>query len=188
VRAAENALRESRRLAEERREKCAPFNRITSAVIRAARECKKRIVPFIQGEDVERREASIFAEFLFFFVHITDRIAFSNLGAESARKLQEIVLPEVFGITVDSHFLGTPSDLKKELRSALYKSAQEASVDYFSSAEWLSKEEPYAGAALLKHPCYSVCFLVSSKIIVISLLGLIGLARCAWKPAFRVRA
>jgi len=136
-------------LAQKRREKCAPFTKITSAVLHAAEESTNRIAPFIEGHGREQREALVFAEFLFFFVQLCDRMAFSILQAEQVGKLREIILPDVFGITVASHFLHAPSEQKKEVRSALYRGAKEAAIEYDSCTEWLSMEEPYTVDSLL---------------------------------------
>ncbi|HEX4201947.1 MAG TPA: hypothetical protein VHY59_10545 [Chthoniobacterales bacterium] len=149
MRAAEKSLRESRRSAQEYREKCAPFNKISSTVLHAAQECTKRIAPFIEGDDRDARQALVFTEFLFFFAYLCDRIAFLALGAERAGKLKEIIWPHVFGVTVDMHFPDAPPKRKKELSLSLYMGAKDAAKDYVSSPEWLSKEEPYTGNSLL---------------------------------------
>jgi len=149
MRDAGKALRESERRAEEHRKKCAPFNKITLAVVRATEQCTNRIAPFIKGPNPEQRKALVEAQFLFFFLQLCDRKAFSTLQPEQVGKLHAIISPEVFGATVDAHFLHAPAEMKKEIRSALYKGLKEAAIDYDSSTEWLSKNEPYTGNSLL---------------------------------------
>jgi hypothetical protein len=161
---AREVLRESRRLTEAR---LTPFHRIIKGIIHATEECRKRITPFIRRDtelDRQKCSALVSNEFLFFFLHMTDRIAFSSLGADRANKLREIILPEIFGITVDSHFLDAPVQMKKEFRSVLYTDARKAALDYVPCTEWLSKEEPYTGDSLLSKLALKVMNKVAAEV------------------------
>jgi hypothetical protein len=146
TRKAKEAIRKAERSTKEHQEKAAPFRRLSSAIIHAASECQKRITPLIHGDtaDTEEerlvREMRCLFEFLYFFMHMTNREAFSKLGAERRNKLQEIICPDVAGVAVDSFMEHFPVEKKKQVRALFYDRMNAADSDYGSAKEWLSRE------------------------------------------------
>lgn len=124
-----------------------PFRALGLAIIQAADQCRERMKPF----DTTDIEMYVFYEFLYFFMHMTDRAADSQgFTNEQIEKLQQGVYPDVITAAIDSFMLHWAEELKARFRSEFYDNLNSAEIEYSTSKELMSKEwKPLSGQSLL---------------------------------------
>jgi hypothetical protein len=132
-----------------------PFQALIAAIIRAANQCKERMKPFLPKTktetDIIECEMHVFYEFLYFFMHMTNRSAHSEgFTGKQIEKLQESAYPDVITIAIDSFMFHWPEDLKATFRNEFYNHVNSAEMEYSTSKELLSKKnKPLTGDSLL---------------------------------------
>jgi hypothetical protein len=122
------------------------------AIVKASNSCFEQMKPFINNTDHKKRqklEVYLFFEFLYFFMHLTIRYAFSQLNEKQISKLQRYLGPMIVVTAIDTFFMHWPDDLKQKLRSEFYDKLNEAELDYSSSKELMSKNKPFTGDSLI---------------------------------------
>jgi hypothetical protein len=84
-----------------------PVARLGTAIIAASTNCRDSVKLFLVSlEEKERmqREIFIFYEFLYFFMHLTNRHAFKELTSAEMEKLHEYLGPLVSSVAIDAYF------------------------------------------------------------------------------------
>ncbi len=129
-----------------------PLGNIGMAIIKASDYCSTEMKAFIDDDNNTRRqekEVYLLYEFVYFFMHMTMRYAFGRLSEPQIGKLQGSLGPIIVGTAIDSFFLHWPEDLKEKMRSEFYENLNNAELEYGTSKELLSKDEPFTGESLI---------------------------------------
>lgn len=103
-----------------------------------------------QRETVEC-EMYVFYEFLYFFLHMTNRSAHSeHFTSDQIDKLQQAVYPLIIDVAIDSFMLQWPEKQKAYFRNQFYDNVTLAEMEYSTSTELLSKDfKPLTSHSLL---------------------------------------
>jgi len=98
----------------------------------------------------ERQEKWIYVlfEFICFFMHMTNRIAFGKLGNKRRIKLQGKLAPLIIDSTIESLFGHWPKKLKERIKSDFYEKLNNAEVEYSNCKELLTKDKPFSDTSL----------------------------------------
>jgi hypothetical protein len=132
-----------------------PFQVLGLAIIHAANQCTKRMKPLFPSakakSDTAEIEMYVFFEFLFFFMHMTNRSAHSQgFTSEQIEKLQQSVYPDVIAVAIDSFMLHWPEEYKVKIRDEFYDNVNSADVEYSTSKRLMSEGyKPLSGDSLL---------------------------------------
>lgn len=129
-----------------------PLGAVGLAIVRASQTCSEAIRPLINGpEGKEKQEAEmyVFYEFIYFFMHLAMRSAFSQLTEQQIEGLQGYLGPLISSTAVDSFFGHWPEDLKEKIRSGFFAKLNDAEVEYSTCKELLCEESPLTGNSLL---------------------------------------
>lgn len=88
-------------------------------------------------------------EFIYFFMHLTDRIAFQKLGSERRSKLMNALEPLIVGPAVDAFFDHWPEDMKLKMRGEMRGKMNDAQKGYAECKGMVSESHPITGNSLL---------------------------------------
>ena len=93
----------------------------------------------------------VFYEFLYFFLHMTNRSAHSEHFTDSQIKaLQQAAYPTITDAAIDSFMLDWPEQMKTRIRNQFYDHLNSAEMEYATSTELLSKDfKPLSSQSLL---------------------------------------
>ena len=82
-------------------------------------------------------------------MHLTSRSAFSILGDEGRTKLAKELSPLIVFSIIEGFFGHWPQNFKDGIRHDFYEKLNNAELEYGSCKEFLSKDNPFTGDALL---------------------------------------
>jgi hypothetical protein len=80
-------------------------------------------------------------EFMYFFLHLTNRYAFAQLGHERRNKLYDELVPPTIDATIKTCFGHWPKNLKDGIERDFYSNLNNAKMEYGSCEELLLKPE-----------------------------------------------
>jgi len=87
--------------------KPSPLGKLGAAILQTSHICSqsfKNLVDEKFGKDSEEVLVQVQYEFLFFFMHLSMRFAFSRLGNDKRTKLQEFLVPILADTTTEAWF------------------------------------------------------------------------------------
>ena len=128
-----------------------PLGDICMAIIKASNNCLETIKKFIEGTNYKEKqelEIYLFYEFIYFFMHLTNRIAFSEMNSQQIIRLQKYIGPIITETAVNSFFNHWPEDYKSKMISEFYVNINKAEFEYSESKELLSKEKQFTSNSL----------------------------------------
>lgn len=128
------------------------INGIIIEILKQSINCTDYIKNFIMSnKDAEKAfiEISIYFEFIYFFLHMFLRKSSNLLSPNKISKVQNILGPIISSDAINSYLVEWPEYQKNEFSEMFYDSLNEAEIDYASSKEFLSKEEPFTGNSIL---------------------------------------
>lgn len=137
-------------IAKVRRER-QPISDLAAAIAAAAMSCGQAMKPHVHSGPEERNtEQWIYVcfEFIYFFMHMTDRVAFAQLGHERRRKLMDDLGPLIVEPAIETFFGHWPDDLKAGMRSEFYQKMNDARQDYSKCQGLISDDKPVTGNSL----------------------------------------
>jgi hypothetical protein len=76
-------------------------------------------------------------EFMYFFIQLTDRYAFNQLGNERRNKLYDALVPATIDATIETFFGHCPQNIKDGIERDFYSNLNNAQMDYGSCKELL---------------------------------------------------
>jgi hypothetical protein len=76
-------------------------------------------------------------EFMYFFLNLTDRYAFAQLGHERRNKLDDELVPPTIDALTETYFGHWPQNLKDGIKSDFYSNLNNAQIEYGSCEEML---------------------------------------------------
>jgi hypothetical protein len=88
-------------------------------------------------------------EFLYFFMHLTDRFAFQKIGLERRSKLMDALEPLITGPAVDAFFDHWPENMKSKMRSEFRGKMNDAQIGYAECKGMVSESDPINSNSLL---------------------------------------
>lgn len=93
------------------------------------------------SKEFQSKYVPVVFEFMYFFLHLTNRSAFSQLGHEKRNRLQSLLAPLVIEPTIDAFFGHWPKNLKDGIKNDFYSNLNNAEMGYGSCKELLLKPE-----------------------------------------------
>ncbi len=131
-----------------------PYSALGFAIIESATRCLEKMKPFFlpAKTDVEAdmTELSVFHEFLYFFIHMSNRAAFSEGFSEQERRaFLQTLFPGLIATVIDLFTDDWPEEIQAKIRSETYDNITSAEIEYSTSKDIISKEKPFTGDSLL---------------------------------------
>ena len=126
----------------------APLRELGKALQVASAQCANEMKRWIT-DDAEKiqRESLVYFEFVYFFMHITNRVAFRILGHERRTKLQEELGPAMVHAVVESLCGHWPGEMKERIKHEFFEKMNDAEVEY-SACPLQSSDNPLGSNAL----------------------------------------
>jgi hypothetical protein len=129
------------KIAEESRRDAAqelrPLGALASTIFLASQKCRDGVKASIVASDEKERqrmEHFAFYEFVYFFLHLTMRLAFVAMTEPEKKHLGKHLLRLVASVTVDGSFENLPDDLRKRMIAEFCTNLQKAENEYATSA------------------------------------------------------
>jgi hypothetical protein len=111
-------------------------------------------------KEVSESKVLVFYEYLYFFLHMTMREAYSQLTKQQLGRLQSQLGPLVSSIAVDSFFAHWPDDLKSRIRNEFCEKLNDSELEYSSCKKMIS-DSPMASDSLFSRLALNVADLVN---------------------------
>jgi len=124
---------------------------LSDVIFKNSLECAEEVKQYIDDlPDPEFQLTYIYIlfEFMYFFMHMTNLIAYALLGDAKRRKLQKKLGPIIIGSTIETYFGDGPQKMKEEIRNHFFKQLNILEIEYSDCTELLSKDHPFTGNAL----------------------------------------
>ncbi len=137
------AIRIIKRVKDKAREELKPLANLGRAIVKASQDCATEMAPVLDVPDEkEKKEAEVlvFYEFLYFFMHLTNRSAFTQLTEQQLNKLQAHLGPLLSSVAVDSFFAHWPEGLKAKMQEEFYEKLNDAEIEYSTCKKMLSDD------------------------------------------------
>ncbi|MBF0458680.1 MAG: hypothetical protein HQK99_12395 [Nitrospirae bacterium] len=109
---------------------------LTCAIIDASYKCGQEFKESIDERfGNNTKEASshwllVVYEYLFFFIHLADRSAFSKLGSKKRSKLMDVLAPVIESMTTEAWFASWPAEFKCGIKKDFFNNLNNASIEY----------------------------------------------------------
>lgn len=161
-----------------------PLGVLGMAMVNAAWTCAQAVKPMIKivgEEEKQLAEIYVFYEFVYFFMHLTMRSAFSQLTESQIGRLQAYLGPLISSTAVDSFFPHWPEALKEKIMADFYSKLNAAEIEYSECKELLSKEHPLTGNSLFLRLARNIAALSGDPTNPETLVSVIGFAVDAHK-------
>ena len=131
--------RDSKRIWEKNRRVYGPLQDIGMTIVKAAWTCSEGLKPEIKiADDKERRimEFRIFCQYLYFYMHLTMRTAYSQeMDSKQIETLAEFLGPLIVSTAIDSFSPHMAEDSKGKIEEHFYYELHEADTEYSASKE-----------------------------------------------------
>lgn len=112
---------------------------------------------------MHQREVAVLCEFLYFFMHMTNRFAYGELGHERRCKIKDQLYPLIVRPTIESVFGHWPPNLKDGLESEFIEKLGHAESEYGACKQLLDRDNPLAEDALFPKFARNVCDLLGAE-------------------------
>jgi len=156
-----------------------PVGDIGLAIIKASHHCFETIKPFINApNDKEKQQSEIllFYEFIYFFMHMTNRLAFSKISTKQIQKLQEFIGPIIAETAINTFFNHWPDDYKSRMNSEFYEKVNITELEYSKSKELFSKDKPFTSDSLFSMLARNVAELTGSSMNPATMTAILSVA------------
>ena len=157
---------------------------LSNVIFKTSIECAEALKNYLNDStEKERQEKWIYVlfEFIYFFMHMTNRIAFGNLGDERRIKLQNELAPIIIDPTIESFFGHWPKKLKEGIESDFYMKLNDAEIEYSDCKQLLPKDNPFSDKALFSKLAKNVAELSGHSHNQEMLIQIITLSVDAWE-------
>lgn len=111
-------------------------------------------------KDHTQRWFAVLCEFLYFFMHMTNRFAYGELGHERRCKIQNQLYPLIVRPTIESVFGHWPQRLKDGMETEFIEKLGNAETEYGECKKLLNRDDPFAEDALFSKFVGNVCELL----------------------------
>ncbi len=119
------------------------LSRLSNIVFEKSLLCAEVLKPDLEkkfGKDSKEfhsKYVPVLFEFMYFFLHLTDRYAFAQLGNERRNKLIDELVPPTIDATIETYFGHWPKNLKDGIEKDFYSNLNNAQIEYGSCKELL---------------------------------------------------
>ena len=135
--------------------------RIAHAALSDADALKSTIRPNDDKEHTKRWFEIVF-EFLYLYMHLTNRVADAELGQERRCKVQHQLYPLIVRPTMESIFGHWPQNLKDGIESDFSKYLNSSEIEYGDCKQLLDRDNPLSEDALFSKFAGIVCDLLGA--------------------------
>ena len=100
-----------------------PVRDICLSIVQAAENCKLVLKTDLNFEDKKEKDLAemlVFYEYLYFFIHLTLRLALGKFTETQMKKMREYMGPVIVGTAIDSYTKHWPEDLKEGMKNEFY--------------------------------------------------------------------
>ncbi len=106
--------------------------KIFQSSLLCAEPLKKDLEVKFKGDskEVNSKYIRVLFEFMYFFLHLTIRSAFTQLGQEKRDKLQDELAPLAINTTIETLFGHWPENLKDGIKNDFYENLNNAETEY----------------------------------------------------------
>ena len=121
-----------------------PMAKMGRAIIQASTNCRDAVKELIEApteKDRQQKEAFVFYEFIYFYMHLTMRHAFGKLTETQIKKLQDYLGPLLSSIAIASYFAHWPEGLKQKMTDEFYEKLNEAELEYTKCTQFDSLKQ-----------------------------------------------
>jgi hypothetical protein len=146
-----------------RKPEVSPVADLARRIVQASMTDAEALKASIHAEadkDHTQRWFAVLCEFLYFFMHMTNRFAYGELGHERRCKIQGQLYPLIVRPTIESVFGHWPPDLKDKMESEFIEKLGNAETEYGECKKLLDRENPFADDALFSKFAGNVCELL----------------------------
>jgi len=123
------------------------LSKLSTKVFEKSLLCAESLRPDLEGKfgkdskEFRLKYIPVLLEFMCFFLHLTNRFAFAQLGHEKRAKLQEELSPVVIDATINTLFGDWPKNLKDGMERDFYNNLKNAEMEYGGCKALLLKPE-----------------------------------------------
>ncbi len=147
-----------------RKPKVPPVGDLARRIVQASlgdAETLKSSIHATNDKDHTQRWFAVVCEFLYFFLHLTNRFAYRELGHEQRCKVQDQLYPLIIGPTIESIFGHWPQNLKDGIESDFIENLGKSEIEYAKCKQLLDRDNPLAQDALFSKFAGNVCDLLA---------------------------
>lgn len=123
-------------------------------------EALKSSIRATDEKDHTQRWFAVVCEFLYFFMHLTNRFAYRELGHEKRCKVQDQLYPLIVRPTIESMFGHWPQNLKDGMERDFMEKLGDSEIEYADCKQLLDRDNPLAENALFSKFARNVCDLL----------------------------
>lgn len=123
-------------------------------------EVLKASIQAADEKEHTRRWFTVVCEFLYFFMHITNRLAYRELGHERRCEVQRELYPLIARPTIEAICGHWPHKLKDGMENDFGEKLNDAEVQYGACRKFVDPDNPFAEDALLSKFANIVCELL----------------------------
>jgi len=127
------------------------YKQLGLAVIKASYNCFEEIKQFINvknDKDRQELEVYLFYEFVYFFMHMINRTAFTKLSSHGIEEIHSILGPTIVETAIDTFFNHWPEEYKSKMKSEFYDKINITEIEYSKAKEIFSKKKPFTSDSL----------------------------------------
>jgi len=128
-----------------------PVRDICLSIVQAAENCKLVLKTDLNFEDKKEKDLAemlVFYEYLYFFIHLTLRLALGKFTETQMKKMREYMGPVIVGTAIDSYTKHWPEDLKEGMKNEFYDKLNQAELEYSMCKVILDRDKPFSDNAL----------------------------------------
>lgn len=126
-------------------------------------EALKESIHAADEKDRTKRLYLIELEFLYLFMHMTNRVALAELGHERRARMQAQLGPLIFQPTIESIFGHLTPETKDGIENEFFEKLNCAELEYAECKQLLDPEDPLASNALFSKFAAKVCGLLGNR-------------------------
>lgn len=126
-------------------------------------EALKSSIRAKDDKDHTKRWFAVVCEFLYFFMHLTNRFAYRELGHDQRCKIQDQLYPLIIRPTIESIFGHWPQNLKDGIESDFIENLGNSEIEYAKCKQLLDRDNPLAQDALFSKLAGNVCSLLGAE-------------------------
>lgn len=120
---------------------------LSKKIFESSALCAEHLKPYLEekfkkgSKEYHQKYIEVLFEFLFFFMHLNDRIGFQECGHEKQQKLNEAVGPLVVDPMIKTMFGHWPDHLQEGIRKDFYESLGNAQLEYSQCKSLMVKDD-----------------------------------------------
>jgi hypothetical protein len=146
-----------------RKPKTSPIGDLARHIVQESLTDAEALKPSIRAannKDHTQRWLTILCEFLYLFMHLTNRFAYKELGHERRCKVQEQLHPLIVRPTIETIFGHWPTNLKDGMEREFFEKLNTTEIEYGECKQLINRDNPLSQDALFSKFAGNVCELL----------------------------